>query len=238
MDEPPAGTFSPQPRYSYSLSALIPAVRLRGKAAALASYATIVIGASSGGVEALQELVAGLPADIPAALFVVQHVGGYPSRLPQILDRCGTLTARHAKHLETIEPGHIYVAPPDHHLTVEKGRCCLSRGPRVNWARPAIAPLFRSAADNFDGTTIGVVLTGALNDGSAGLLAVRSAGGKAVVQDPKDASFAEMPASALRYAGADHCVPIKEIPPLLVKLSRAIVAVNEQEPSDAWRTAP
>jgi two-component system chemotaxis response regulator CheB len=205
---------------------------------ALASYACIVIGASSGGVRILQELAAALPADIPAAIFVVQHIGRYPSRLPEMLERCGPLPACHAQHLQLIEPRRIYVAPPDHHLTLARTHVWLSRGPRENWARPAIDPLFRSAGAVFDGTAVGVILSGGLNDGTAGLRALRASGGKAVVQDPKDASFAEMPASALRYAGADHCVRLKQMAPLLVELSRAIVAMPEEEPSDRWRTPP
>jgi two-component system chemotaxis response regulator CheB len=191
---------------------------------ALAPYATIVIGASTGGIEILQEIVTGIPADIPAAIFIVQHIGRHPSHLPEVLERFSVLPVRHARHLERIQPQRVIVAPSDHHLTLQHSRMCLSRGPRENWARPAIDPLFRSAAEVFDGTTIGVILSGSLNDGSAGLLAIRFAGGKTVIQDPKTARAADMPASALRYAGADYCVPPGEIGPLLAKLSQFAVS--------------
>jgi two-component system, chemotaxis family, protein-glutamate methylesterase/glutaminase len=181
----------------------------------LSHFAIIVIGASAGGVEALKTLASGLPHDIPAAVLMVQHIGEYPSRLPELLAHAGPLPARHANQGELVRPGRIFVAPPDHHLMLLDGALRLTRGPRENWARPAIDPLFRSAADIYGRRVIGVVLTGALNDGTAGLHAVRANGGTAIVQHPGDATCPDMPASALLHAGADYCVPLCEMPRLL-----------------------
>ena len=190
----------------------------------LAHFAIMVIGASVGGVEALKTLVSDLPRDIPAALVVVQHIGRNPSQLPELLARAGSLPAGHAGQGEVVRPGRIYVAPPDHHLLLMDGFTRLTRGPRENWARPAIDPLFRSAADIHGPRVIGVVLTGALNDGTAGLHAVRAAGGIAVVQHPADAACAEMPVSALQHAGADYCVPLRDMPQLLYDLASDITS--------------
>jgi two-component system chemotaxis response regulator CheB len=204
----------------------------------LDQIAIIVIGASMGGVKALRTLAAGLPADIPAALFVVQHVGRCGSQLPQLLSECGPLQAAHALEAEAIRAGRIYVAPPDHHLVVDPGRTRLTRGPRENWARPAIDPLFRSAARAYGPRVVGVILTGRLNDGSAGLRAVRAAGGQAIVQDPADAVAPDMPWSALRHAGADYRVPLAKIPELLDQLAHELVS-TENIPSDwKWRALP
>lgn len=169
----------------------------------MGQFAVVVIGASLGGVEALQELVSGLKEDIPAAVLMVQHMGTNRSSLPEILSSRGTLPARHARKRDFIRAGCILIAPPDHHLVVVDGASLLTRGPRENWARPAIDPLFRSAAMAYGPRVIGVILTGALDDGTAGLKDVRDRGGTAVVQDPEDAACAAMPASALKNAGAD-----------------------------------
>jgi len=193
----------------------------------LADFAIIVIGTSQGGLDALEKLVAGLPRDIPGALFVVQHIGPNESWLPAILARSGSLPAAHAAAMAAIRPGKIYVAPPDHHLVLEKGQARLTHGPRENWARPAIDPLFRSAAAAYRESVVGVILTGALNDGTAGLRAIRLNGGTAVVQHPHDAACPDMPISALRHAGADYCVPLRDMAPLLTQLAEDIV--NNQE---------
>lgn len=201
----------------------------------LAHFAIIVVGASLGGVEALQKLVSGLPRDIQAALLVVQHIGRHASRLPELLARCGRLPAKHAGHGETLEGGIIYVAPPDHHLVLVDRTTWITRGPRENWARPAIDPLFRSAADIFGPCVIGIVLSGALNDGTAGLHAVRARGGIAIVQDPADAFCPDMPRSALRHAGADYCVPLSEIPRLLPELATSLIDKMERDQDARWR---
>jgi two-component system, chemotaxis family, protein-glutamate methylesterase/glutaminase len=191
-----------------------------------------------GGVEALQKLAGGLPHDIPAAVLIVQHIGRYASQLPELLKRCGPLPAVHARQGDAVRPGHLYVAPPDHHLLLSDGRIRLTRGPRENWARPAIDPLFRSAARAYGARTIGVILTGMLNDGTAGLRSIRQAGGIAVVQDPHDAAAPDMPWSALRHAGADFRLPLDQIPPLLAELAGKL-AITQTIPSDRrWRAKP
>ncbi|WP_353861785.1 chemotaxis protein CheB [Azospirillum formosense] len=179
----------------------------------------IVIGASAGGLEPLEALVAGLPAGLRAAVCVVLHIGDRPSAAPSILDRAGPLPARHAIDREPIRSGHIYVAPPRCHLTVDPSRHLrLSRGPRENGTRPAADPLFRSAARAYGSKVIGVVLSGGLNDGTAGLAEIRRRGGIAVVQDPADARQAGMPRSALDHVAVDHCLPAAGMGALLARL--------------------
>jgi two-component system chemotaxis response regulator CheB len=179
----------------------------------------IVIGGSAGGVEVLLRLVCGLPAGLPAALFVASH---YPpharSALPEMLSRAGPILAQHARDGEPIHPGHICIAPPDHHLLLENGQVRVSHGPRENRNRPSIDVLFRSAARAYGPRVVGVILTGLLHDGVVGLLAVRHAGGAAVVQDPGDALMDELPRSARAVAGADHVVPADRLAPLLKEL--------------------
>jgi two-component system chemotaxis response regulator CheB len=187
----------------------------------LAGHDIVVIGASSGGVEALRNLIGGLPEDLPAAVFVVVHFPeGAPSVLPHILNRAGPLKAGHPDDGEPIKKGRIYVALPDFHLLMERGRVCLGHGPKENRHRPAADSLFRSAAVAYGPRVVGVVLTGAQDDGSAGLRAIKRRGGVAVVQDPEDALFPGMPESALRYVAVDHCLPLDEIPPLLDRITR------------------
>ena len=177
-----------------------------------------MIGASVGGVEAIGFLAAALPADFAAALLVVLHIGAHKSMLPQILSQKGPLPACHPRDGDPIRPGRIYVAPPDHHLLVEPGRVRLVRGPRENWARPAVDPLFRSAARAYGSGVVGVILTGGLTDGTAGLFEVKRHGGLAVVQDPDDAVSPSMPQSALRHVAVDHCLPLVDIPIFLAEL--------------------
>src|SRR5437763_2217226 len=148
----------------------------------------IVIGASAGGVEALVKLVGSLPADLPAAIFLVLHIPAQsPSLLPDILNRAGPLHALHPVDGQAIQYGHIYVAPPDHHLIVEEGVVRIIRGPKENRHRPAIDPLFRSAARTYGTRVVGVILTGSMDDGTAGLLAIKRRGGEAIASDPGDA---------------------------------------------------
>jgi two-component system, chemotaxis family, protein-glutamate methylesterase/glutaminase len=180
----------------------------------------IVIGASAGGVEALIALVGGLPADFPAAIFVVVHFPAQSaSALPRILTRAGPLPATHAQHEEAIRPGRIYVATPDCHLLVRPGVVHVVRGPRENHCRPAIDPLFRSAALAYGPRVIGVILSGTLGDGTAGLLTVKRQGGVAIIQDPASALFPEMPRNALEYVDVDYVLPLTEIAPVLVRLA-------------------
>lgn len=181
----------------------------------------IAIGASAGGVDALIRLAAGLPGDLDAAVLVVLHIGAHPSELPALLAAAGPLPASHAGQDEAIRAGQIYIAPPDRHLTVKDGRLHLSRGPLENWARPAINPLFRSAAAEYGPRLIGIILTGRLNDGSAGLLEIKRSGGITIVQSPGEAAWPAMPASALAHVGPDHCLPLDAIGPLVTRLVKA-----------------
>ena len=181
--------------------------------------AIIVIGASTGGLMPLRQIAAGLSPDLPAAICVVQHIGAHDSYLPHLLDVAGPLPAVTATDGSPIEAGRIYIAPPDRHLIVEDGRLHLSRGPRENYARPAIDPLFRSAAEAFGSRAIGVILTGKLNDGTAGLYEIKRRGGIAITQDPDEAESPAMPASALDHVMVDHVVPASAMAGLLNELS-------------------
>ncbi len=195
----------------------------------MAARDIIVLGTSSGGVETLVQVVRGLPAGFPASLFIVCHFPpGGRGVLPDILSRSGLLLATHARDGESFHLGHIYVAPPDYHLLLGPDRrMVLSRGARENHFRPAVDPLFRSAAREYRERVVGVILTGALYDGTAGLLAVRAAGGVAITQDPRDAVVAAMPQSAARIAGADYVVPAAGMTELLIEL----VNVNVPPPA-------
>ena len=189
----------------------------------------IVVGASAGGVEALTALARAQPADLKAAIFVVLHVAPHHrSILPHILTTAGKLKATHAKDNDPVEEGQIYVAPPDRHLLVQAGRLRLSRGPQENGSRPAIDALFRSAARSYGARVVGVVLTGALDDGTAGLVSVKQRGGLAVVQDPATAFCPDMPRSALEHASVDYCLPIERIGPLLPELAKKGKSMREK----------
>lgn len=190
-----------------------------------ASITVIVIGASAGGVEAIRTIVAALPEKLNAAVFVTLHIGSHKSNFPWLLERIGTMSASHAKQGEAIRTGHIFVAPPDHHMTIERGKVVLTRGPRENMARPAIDPMFRSAARTYGADVIGVILTGGLNDGTAGLFEVEAQGGTTIVQDPSDAIDKSMPQSAIANVAVDHVVSVGQIGPLLTRL------VNERSPT-------
>ncbi|WP_317987951.1 chemotaxis protein CheB [Hyalangium gracile] len=163
--------------------------------------------------------MAQLPADLPASVCIVLHLAAeHRSVLPQILSRVGPLPAIHPRDGEPLEHGRIYVAPNDRHLLVEPGYVRVVKGPQENGHRPAVDPLFRSAARAYGPRVIGVVLTGARNCGTAGLLAVKALGGVAVVQDPEDAACADMPRSALEYVEVDHSVRLARMGPLLTRL--------------------
>lgn len=180
----------------------------------------VVIGASAGGVEALTEIVGRLSPEINAAIFIVVHVApDSTGLLPNILNRLSKVPAQPAEDGEAIDHGQIYVAPPDRHLILESGEMRVVKGPKHNRHRPAIDLLFRTAARNYGQRVVGVVLTGFLDDGSSGLLAIKNAGGVTIVQDPDDAQVASMPRSALLRVQPDYCVPAREIGDLINRLA-------------------
>ncbi|MGI4832151.1 MAG: chemotaxis protein CheB [Janthinobacterium lividum] len=189
----------------------------------------IVIGASAGGFEALKQLVAALPATLEATIFVVWHMSpDVTGILPQVLNRQKTLLASNAVDNEPILSNRIYVAPPDKHLLLEKGVVRITRGPKENRFRPAVDPLFRSAAYIYGSRVIGIVLSGALDDGTAGLWTIKSRGGLAIVQEPADAEFPSMPENALAAVDVDYRVSIAEMAPLLVKLTAQTVPESNE----------
>jgi two-component system chemotaxis response regulator CheB len=178
----------------------------------------IVIGGSAGALDPLQELLAELPPDLGATIFVVVHVGASTrTRLPEVLARAGKLPAKWAENGESFQRGHIYVAPPDHHLLLEDGRTRLVFGPKENHTRPAIDPLFRSSAIAYGPRTIGVVLSGMLDDGTAGFLAIKDRGGILMVQDPCEAYAPSMPESVLASVVVDHCLLVRNMAEILVR---------------------
>ena len=178
-----------------------------------------VVGASAGGIDALRQLVGNLPEDFAATIFVVLHIGPV-SLLADILRRSSKVPVDVAEDGARYERNHIYVAPPNRHLLIQDGHMKLSAGPRENGHRPAVDPLFRSAARELRSRVAGVVLSGALDDGAAGLFAVKSRNGVAIVQDPKEAAAPDMPLSAMRHVSVDYCLPVAEIAEVLGKLSR------------------
>lgn len=191
----------------------------------------VVVGASAGGVEALGAFVAGLPADLGASVLVVLHVPATgSSALPGILSRRGPLPATHAVDGEQLLRNRIYVAPSDRHLLLDGAVVRVVRGPRENGHRPAVDPLFRTAARAFGARVVGVVLSGVLDDGAAGLAAVRSRAGYAIVQDPEDAMYPTMPLNAMERAGADEVLPAAEIGRAVARVVRQRARVEDEPP--------
>jgi two-component system chemotaxis response regulator CheB len=194
----------------------------------------VVIGTSAGGLEALDNLIGQLPPSLPASIFIVQHMA--PENTGQaLLDRLRRHEAfdcRLAKNREGIKRGRIYIAPSDNHLLVKKRFILVTKGARENGRRPAIDPLFRSAAVTHGTSVIGVILTGMLDDGTAGLSAIKRCGGVTVVQDPKDAAYAGMPQNALSNLSVDYCAPIARMGGLLETLVRESPGKHASIPKD------
>lgn len=193
----------------------------------------IFIGTSAGGVDALLQVIPQLPADFAAPIMVVLHVGGHRSHLPEMLSARSRLRAIFAQTGVAPQSGTVYFAPANRHLLLENGLLELTRGPKENHARPAIDPLFRSAALALGPRAVGVVLTGGLDDGSAGLRAIKACGGTTVVQDPKAAADPSMPLAALREAPADHVVRLDELAGLLAVLAQPLERAVDFTPP-AW----
>ena len=196
------------------------------------THPLLVVGGSAGAVTALRELVGALPADLPACVLVVVHLprAGGSSVLPEILDRAGPLPVRAARTGDPLSPGRVLVAPAERHLLVEQGRVVLSSGPVENGQRPSVDVLFRSAAHEHGPAVVAVVLTGNLDDGSAGLSAVHRHGGVAVVQDPDDAMFPGMPRNALAAVPSALTAPLADLPGLLVDLVRSPAGPRPEVP--------
>ena len=191
----------------------------------------IVIGASAGGIEPIRTILRGLPADFTGSVFIVVHTSANsPELLPAIFDKSGSLPAIAGRTGERIKPGRVYVAPPDRHLIIEPGKICLTRGPKENRFRPAVDPLFRSAAQTYGPRVVGIVLSGGLDDGTSGLWTIKRLGGTAIVQDPHDAWAPSMPRSAMSQLHVDHVLRAEEIAPMLVRL--AATAADAQEGGD------
>jgi two-component system, chemotaxis family, protein-glutamate methylesterase/glutaminase len=194
----------------------------------------VVIGASAGGLKPARRLLSALPSDFPASIFLTLHTSAQaPGLLAEILDAAGPLLARFPSDGEIIQEGRVYVAPVDHHMLVDPGKVVVVRGPKENRFRPAIDPLFRSAAVHYGPRVIGVILSGMLDDGAAGLVAVRQCGGVAIVQDPREAEFPDMILNAQAAAAPQHCVPVAEMASLIAKL----VKENVKMPTDESTTA-
>ena len=193
----------------------------------------VIIGGSAGALAPLKCIASLLPRDLPAAVFVVLHVSAdFRSYIPQILNSAGPLEARHAEDGELVQRGTIYVAKPDFHLLLEDGHIRESRGPRENRHRPAIDPLFRTAARLYGRRVIGVILSGNLDDGAAGLMTVKMRGGLAIVQEPNEALSPEMPTNAIRYAQPEYILPVGEIAKMIAKSVRSEPSEGEAGPME------
>jgi two-component system chemotaxis response regulator CheB len=173
----------------------------------------VVIGASAGGQEAICKLIAQLPGNLNAAIFIVMHISrhGLENFLVQRLQKCTVLPCSSAVDGQSIERGHIYIGPPDHHLIVTSGFMHLRKGPQENRWRPSIDVLFRSAAVYYNSRAIGIILTGLLYDGTSGMQAIKSSGGTCIVQDPREADYPDMPQSVLENTMVDYILPVTRI---------------------------
>jgi two-component system chemotaxis response regulator CheB len=194
----------------------------------------IVIGTSTGGLEALDQLIGQLPTDLAASIFVVQHMDPHNSGEPLLrrLSRYKAFRPTLAENRHRFKPGRLYIGPPDNHLLLKKNRLLVTKGAQENKNRPGIDPLFRSAAVAYGSRVIGVVLTGMEDDGTAGLIAIKRCGGVIVVQDPRDAAYSDMPLSALDNADVDYCVSIADMGPLLTTLVSQPHGKSKKVPQD------
>src|SRR4051794_16228632 len=191
----------------------------------------VVVGASAGGLEALNQFVAGLPVDLPAAVLVAVHLSpASGGALPKVLARAGVLTAASARNGDRLQPGAILVAPPDRHLLVHESKVRLSRGPRVNRQRPAIDVLFRSAASAYGPGVVAVVLSGALDDGAAGAAAIAAQDGAVLVQDPEEARVTGMPRAVLAAVRRARAMPAAELGSAVADLVRRPFPTADREP--------
>lgn len=197
-------------------------------------FKIVVIGASAGGPDALRRLLRRLPANFPAAVLIVMHVGGHYSILPKILQSDSNMPVRHAEDGEPVEPGVVLVARPDFHLLLEGGMTRLVKGAKENFSRPAVDPLFRTAAVYYRENAIGIILTGRLDDGTIGLQAIKAYGGRALVQDPEDADEPGMPRSALSHVQVDACLPVEALADRLLELVQD--EPQAVSPASSWRT--
>lgn len=195
------------------------------------NFQAVVIGVSTGGVQALKKLLGPLPADFPLPVLVVQHIGpDAGSGLARLLDEYCLLRVKEADEQDAILPGTVYLAPPNYHLLVERDGClALSADPHVSYARPSVDVLFESAAEVFGPQLIGIVLTGANSDGSRGLQRVKQHGGLAIVQDPADAEAWQMPQAALAATRVDHVVDLDRMAVLLHQLAAGRAAAPLEE---------
>lgn len=194
----------------------------------------VVIGTSAGGLRALIEVISSLPANFPAVIFIVHHLSpeNTGQHLLQELSKHTNLPCKFPEDKERFHIGTIYFAPTDFHLLIKRDRVLVKKGARENRYRPGIDPLFRSAAVAHGARVIGIVLTGLLDDGTAGLIAIKHCGGITIVQDPKNAEYPDMPQSAINNASVDYCVPTTEMGPILEKLTKDFIAKGKAAPKD------
>jgi len=194
----------------------------------------VVIGASAGGMAALKELVAQFPEDFPAPIFIVNHMGADTTgeALLRVLNGSSNLTCEHGQDRHTFQNGHIYLAPSDQHMLIVKDQILITKGARENRSRPAIDPLFRSAAVAYGNRVIGIILTGYLDDGTSGMMAIRRCGGICIAQDPQDASYPDMPRSVIANVGTDYCLPVAGMGALLSELLERELPESQPVPQD------
>lgn len=194
----------------------------------------VVVGASSGGMAALKQLVAQFQKDFPAPIFIVNHMSADTTgeALVKVLNDSSSLPCAHAHNEQTFKAGHIYVAPSDQHMLIGKGKILITKGARENRSRPAIDPLFRSAAVAYGNRVIGIILTGFLDDGTSGMMAIKRCGGVCIAQDPDDATSPDMPRSVIANVGADFCLPVAQMGALLSDLMSRDLPANKPTPKD------